>query len=131
MADADSGSKSEFKAQTPQTYKWAIGAAGLVAAAATAASAIKPEAAGYSLGALVLFVLAVFIVISLEAGTTASVQANPIAKNAQYQVWVLSWFSTIAFVLGAGALISSMLLQWPINLSLVEDKDLAEFSRFN
>jgi hypothetical protein len=70
----------------------------------------------------------VFIVISLEAGTNASVQANPIAKNAQYQVWVLSWFSTIAFILGASALISSMLIQWPIsNLSLVEDKTSQKF----
>jgi hypothetical protein len=127
MADEDEALKGEFKAQTPQTYKWATGAAGIVAAAVAAASAIKPETAGYSLAALVLFVLAVFIVISVEAGTTANVQTNPTAKNAQLQVFVLSWFATIAFILGAGALISSMLLQWPLNLSLVEDKSSQKF----
>jgi hypothetical protein len=38
----------------------------LVVAATTAALAFKPETAGYSLSGLVLFILLIFVVISLE-----------------------------------------------------------------
>ena len=86
----------EFKKQTPEVYKWAMGAGGFVAAATTASLAFKPETAGYSLSGLILFALLIFIVISLEVGTSKLDESNPLAKNAQLQVKVLSWFATVA-----------------------------------
>jgi hypothetical protein len=112
----------EFKKQTPGAYKWAMGAGGLVAAATTASLAFKPETAGYSLSGLVLFTLLIFIVISLEVGTSKPDESNPLAKNAQLQVKVLSWFATVALIMGAAAIMSSILFRWPQDMALNEDK---------
>ena len=114
--------KEEFERQTPGTYKWAMGAGGLVVAATTAALAFKPETAGYSLSGLILFILLIFVVISLEMGTAAPKELTPLARNAQVQVTLLSWFATIALLIGASAIISSMLLRWPLDMSLNENK---------
>jgi hypothetical protein len=114
--------QKEFERQTPGTYKWAMGAGGLVVAATTAALAFKPETAGYSLSGLILFILLIFVVISLEMGTAAPKELTPLAKNAQVQVTVLSWFATIALLIGASAIISSMLVRWPLDMSLNENK---------
>jgi hypothetical protein len=78
--------EEEFKQQTPGAYKWAVGAGGLVVAATTAALAFKPETAGYSLSGLVLFILLIFVVISLEMGTTKLEGSSPLARNARIQV---------------------------------------------
>jgi hypothetical protein len=110
-----------FRQQTPGVYKWAMGAGGLVAAATTAALSFKPETAGYSLSGLILFILLIFVVISLEMGTAKFDESNPIASNARLQVAVLSWFATIALVLGALAIITSILFRWPLDMSLSED----------
>jgi hypothetical protein len=112
----------EFKKQTPGAYKWAMGAGGLVAAATTASLALKPETAGYSLSGLVLFTLLIFVVISLEVGTSKPDESNPLAKNAQLQVKVLSWFATVALIMGAAAIMSSMLFMWPLDMALNEDR---------
>jgi hypothetical protein len=112
----------EFEKQTPSAYKWAVGAGGLVAAATTASLALKPETAGYSLSGLILFTLLIFVVISLEVGTSKPDESNPLARNAQLQVKVLSWFATFALVAGAAAIMSSMLFTWPLDMALNEDK---------
>jgi hypothetical protein len=130
---ANGTEEKEFKQQTPGAYKWAVGAGGLVVAATTAALAFKPETAGYSLSGLVLFILLIFVVISLEMGTAKL--EGPLAKNARIQVTVLSWFATIAIILGAAAIISSILIRWPLDMSLNEDKRtdsyLASIERYN
>jgi hypothetical protein len=110
----------EFKKETPSTYKWAMGASGLVAVATATTLTLKPETAGYAITGLILFILLIFIVINLEVGTTP--QSNPLAENAQLQVKVLSWFATIAFIIGAAAVMSSMLMRWPLDMTLYEDK---------
>jgi hypothetical protein len=112
----------EFERQTPATYKWAMGAGGLAGAATTAALAFKPETAGYSLSALILFILLIFVVISLEMGTAAPKELSPLAKNARVQVTLLSWFATIALLIGASTIISSILVRWPLDMSLNENK---------
>ena len=81
MADSTSDTKKEFERQTPGTYKWAMGAGGLVVAATTAALAFKPETAGYSLSGLILFILLIFVVISLEMGTAAPTTAFSVDSN--------------------------------------------------
>ncbi|WP_027584924.1 hypothetical protein [Bradyrhizobium sp. Ai1a-2] len=118
---ANGTGEEEFKKQTPGAYKWAVGAGGLVVAATTAALAFKPETAGYSLSGLVLFILLIFVVISLEMGTEKLEGSSPLAKNARIQVTVLSWFATVAIIVGASAIISSILLRWPLDMSLNED----------
>ncbi|MGY4378891.1 hypothetical protein ACVWZ3_006530 [Bradyrhizobium sp. i1.3.6] len=76
MADV---ANQQFKEQTPNTYKWALGASGVVAVATTAALSIAPEVAGYAMAGLMFFILLMFIVVNLEIGTTAN--ANPLAQN--------------------------------------------------
>jgi hypothetical protein len=110
-----------FRQQTPGVYKWAMGAGGLVAAATTTSLTFKPDAAGYALSGLILFILLIFIVISLEMGTAKFDVSNPIAKNAQMQVTALSWFATVALVLGATSIMTSILFRWPLDMSLSED----------
>jgi uncharacterized integral membrane protein len=112
----------EFKQQTPETYKWAMGAGGLVVAATTAALTFKPETAGYSLSGLILFILLIFVVINLELGTATFKGSNPLANNARVQVTVLSWFATLALIVGASAIMSSILIRWPLDMSLNESK---------
>jgi hypothetical protein len=112
MADSTSNirlPKKKFERQTPETYKWAMGAGGLVVAATTAALTFKPETAGYSLSGLILFILLIFVVISLEMGTAVPKEQTPLARNARLQVRLLSWFATIALLIGASAIISSYL----------------------
>src|SRR5262249_54634323 len=113
---------AEFKQQKPETYKWTMGAGGLVVDATTAALTFKPETAGYSLSGLILFILLIFVVISLEMGTAPLAEGNPLAQNARAQVTLLSWFSTLALVLGAAAIMSSILIRWPLDMSLNENK---------
>ena len=113
--------QEEFKRQTPGAYKWAIGAGGLVVAATTALLPFQLETAGYSLSCLVLFILLIFVVISLEMGTAKLEDSNPLAKSARRQVMLLSWFATVAIVVGATAIISSILLRWPLDMSLSEN----------
>jgi hypothetical protein len=131
---ANDTAEQEFKQQTPGAYKWAVGAGGLVVAATTAALSFKPETAGYSLSGLVLFILLIFVVISLEMGTTKLEGSNPLARNARVQVTVLSWFATIAIMVGASAIISSILIRWPLDMSLNEntrtDSYLASIKRY-
>ena len=126
--------EEEFKQQTPGAYKWAVGAGGLVVAATTAALAFKPETAGYSLSGLVLFILLIFVVISLEMGTTKLEGSSPLARNARIQVTVLSWFATLAIMVGAAAIIASILVRWPLDMSLNEntktDSYLASIQRY-
>jgi hypothetical protein len=43
----------ESKQETPTTYKWALGAGGLVTVATTAALSVAPEVAGYALAGLI------------------------------------------------------------------------------
>ncbi|MET4201343.1 hypothetical protein [Bradyrhizobium sp. LA6.12] len=116
MADV---ANQQFKEQTPNTYKWALGASGVVAVATTAALSIAPEVAGYAMAGLMFFILLMFIVVNLEIGTTAN--ANPLAQNAQLQVKVLSWFATVALILGATSIMSSILLGWPLQISIAQD----------
>ena len=118
---AQDAGQEEFKRQTPGAYKWAVGAGGLVVAATTALLAFQPETAGYSLSGLVLFILLIFVVISLEMGTTKLEDSNPLARSARRQVTLLSWFATLAIVVGATAIISSILLRWPLDMSLTEN----------
>jgi hypothetical protein len=125
MADSTSDiglPKMEFERQTPGTYKWAMGAGGLVVAATTAFLAFKPETAGYSLSGLVLFILLIFVVISLEMGTAAPKELSPLAKSARAQVTLLSWFATFALLIGATAIILSILVRWPLDISFNENK---------
>jgi hypothetical protein len=117
----------EFKSQTPETYKWVIGAGGVITAATTALLAYKPETAGYSLSATILFILLVFIVIGVEKGTSQLDTTNPVAKAAKIQVIFLSWFATISLSLGALAIISSILFTWPLDMSLGENKTTAKY----
>ena len=127
--------EEEFKLQTPGAYKWAVGAGGLVVAATTAALSFKPETAGYSLSGLVLFILLIFVVISLEMGTGKLEGSSPLARNARVQVTVLSWFATIAIIVGATAIVSSILTRWPLDMSLNEntrtDGYLASIRRYD
>ncbi|MET3991032.1 hypothetical protein ABIB94_001446 [Bradyrhizobium sp. JR7.2] len=116
MADV---ANQQFKEQTPNTYKWALGASGVVAVATTAALSIAPEVAGYAMAGLMFFILLMFIVVNLEIGTTAN--ANPLAQNARLQVKVLSWFATVALILGATSIMSSILLGWPLQISIAQD----------
>jgi len=117
--------RDEFKRETPSTYRWAMGASGLVAVATATTLTLKPETAGYAITGLILFILLIFIVINLEVGTTP--QSNPLAQNAQLQVKVLSWFATIAFIVGAIAIMSSMLLRWPLDITFYEDKTTQKY----
>jgi hypothetical protein len=132
---ANGTAEEEFKRQTPGAYKWAVGAGGVVVAATTAALAFKPETAGYSLSGLVLFILLIFVVISLEMGTAKLEGSSPLARNARIQVTVLSWFATIAIMIGATAIISSILIRWPLDMSLNEntttDSYRASIARYN
>ena len=123
--------QEEFKRQTPGAYKWAVGAGGLVVAATTALLAVQPETAAYSLSGLVLFILLIFVVISLEMGTAKLEDSNPLAKNARRQVTLLSWFATLAIVVGASAIISSILLRWPLDISLNENTQERQLPRVN
>jgi hypothetical protein len=116
-----------FRRETPGTYKWAMGAGGLVTAATTAVLAIKPDTAGYSLSGLILFILLIFIVISLEVGTAKLDKTNPLAKDAQLQVKVMSWFATWALMLGASAIISSIFFHWPLPVTLGEDRTTQKY----
>jgi hypothetical protein len=111
-----------FRRETPGTYKWAMGAGGLVTAATTAVLAIKPDTAGYSLSGLILFILLIFIVISLEVGTSKPDKTNPLAEDALLQVKVMLWFATWAFILGASAFISSIFFHWPLPVTFGEDR---------
>jgi hypothetical protein len=115
----------KFKQQAPSTYKWAVGASGVVAAATVVSTTVLPEAAGYALSCLILFILLMLIVVNLEIGTTAL--ANPLAQNAQLQVKVLSWFAAIALIVGAASIISSILFAWPLPLALVQDTSSKKF----
>jgi hypothetical protein len=99
----------EFKQQTPNTYKWALGASGVVAAATPATLSIEPDVAGYALAGLVLFILLMLVVVVLETGTTD--------KGPTLQVKVLSWFAVVSFILGAGAIMSSIVFKYPVDLS--------------
>jgi hypothetical protein len=115
----------KFKEQTPNTYKWAVGTSGLVAAATAVSVSIAPEASGYALACLILFILLMFIVVNFEIGTTTL--TNPLADNARLQVKVLSWFATIALIVGAASIISSILFAWPLPLVLVPDTTSKKF----
>ena len=126
MVDISSNDK-EFRQQTPSTYKWAVGASGLVAAATAVSLTVAPEAAAYALAGLILFILLMFIVVSLEIGTTALANTNPLAQNAQSQVKVLSWFATISLIVGAASIISSILFAWPLPFALVQDTTSKKF----
>lgn len=117
----------QFKEQTPNTYKWALGASGVVAVATTAALSIAPEVAGYAMAGLMFFILLMFIVVNLEIGTTAIADTNPLAQNAQLQVKVLSWFATVALILGATSIMSSILLGWPLQISIAQDTGSKKF----
>jgi hypothetical protein len=125
----------EFKQQTPEVYRWAMGAGGLVAAGTTAVLAYKPDTAGYALSGLILFILLIFVVISLERGTAKFDESNPLTKNARWQVQVLSWFSTMALIVAATAIISSIFTGYPLELSLNEDRTsnryLASIKRYD
>ena len=112
---------SNFREQTPNTYKWATGASGLVGVATAVAVSVAPEVAGYTLTGLVLFILLIFIVVNLEIGTTAGPAANDYTATARFQVKVLSWFATIAFIVGAASIMSSMLIHWPLQMEFVPD----------
>lgn len=128
VADQDiQANTREFKQQTPNTYKWALGASGVVAVATTAALSVAPEVAGYALAGLMFFILLMFIVVNLEIGTTAVADTNPLARNAQLQVKVLSWFATIALIVGVTSIISSVLLGWPLAISLAQDTTSKKF----
>jgi hypothetical protein len=120
-------SDEAFKRETPSTYKWALGTSGLVAMATTAALSVKPEVAGQALAGLILFILLMFVVVSFETGTTAIADTNPLVKNAQRQAMVLSWFATIALVLGAASIMSSIFVRWPLDISFVEDTTSKKF----
>jgi hypothetical protein len=115
----------EFRQETPNTYKWALGASGLVAVATTAVLSIAPEVAGYALAGLMFFILLMFIVVNLEIGTAAN--TNPLAQNAQLQVKVLSWFATIALIVGAASMMSSILVGWPLEVSMTQDTNSKKF----
>jgi hypothetical protein len=126
MVDLSTDDK-KFKKQTPGTYKWVAGASGLVTAATAVSLSVAPEAAGYALAGLILFILLMFIVVSLEIGTTALDSTNPLAPNARLQVKVLSWFATIAFIAGAASIICSILFAWPLPLAIVQDTTSKKF----
>jgi hypothetical protein len=113
-----------FKQQTPNTYRWALGASGVVAAATTATFSIKPDVAGYALAGLVLFILLMLVVVVLETGTTNN--------GTTLQVKVLSWFAVVAFISGAGAIMSSIAFKYPVDLSqdTTSPKFLASIQRF-
>ncbi|PSO21756.1 hypothetical protein [Bradyrhizobium sp. MOS003] len=128
VADQNSQTNmQQFKEQTPNTYKWALGASGLVAVATTAALSIVPEVAGYAMAGLLFFILLMFIVVNLEIGTTTIASTNPLAQNAQLQVKVLSWFATVALILGATSIMSSILFGWPLQISIAEDTGSKKF----
>ncbi len=42
---------------------------------------------------------------------------------------VLSWFATISFIVGAIAIMSSMLLSWPLDIKFNEDKTTQKYLR--
>ncbi|MCP3387398.1 hypothetical protein NLM27_01205 [Bradyrhizobium sp. CCGB12] len=105
----------------------ALGASGVVAVATTAALSVVPEVAGYALASLMFFILLMFIVVNLEIGTAAVAETNPLARNAQLQVKVLSWFATIALILGATSIMSSILLGWPLAISISQDTTSKKF----
>ena len=126
MVNVNSDNK-EFKKQTPSTFKWSVGASGIVAAAAAVSGSVAPEAAGYALAALILFILLMIIVVNLEIGTAARASASPLAQNAQLQVKVLSWFATVALIVGAASIISSFLFAWPLPLAIVQDTTSKKF----
>jgi hypothetical protein len=112
----------EFRRQTPEVYKWAVGAGGLVIAATTAALAFKPETAGYSLSGLILFILLIIVVINLEMGTAKQDESNSLAKMARMQVTILSCVTTFSIVVGATFITSSILFRWPRDPFPDEDK---------
>jgi hypothetical protein len=98
----------EFKKLTPGTYRLAVGAGGLLAMATTMTVAVmKPDVAGYALAGLVLFILLMLVVFVLENGINE--------RGLSLQMKVLSWFAIIAFMLGTGAIMWSIVLPdlWP------------------
>jgi hypothetical protein len=117
----------EFKQQTPSIYKWAVGTSGLATAASAVSSSVAPETAGYALAGLVIFTLLMFIAANFEIGTTAVTNTNPLAQNARLQVKVLSWFATVAFIVGAASVISSLIFAWPLPLAIVQDTTSKKF----
>ena len=103
----------QFASETPGVYRWAVSAVGFIIFSVVVATMVKPEIAGYVICAVVFMILLIFILLSIEKA----------ADKAAWQVSVLSWFSVATLMVGASAIMGSLLFGWPLFISLAAAYD--------